>query len=149
MRRIISIAFLCIIFQITPINAHAETSYFHELKNLADQGNAEAQRRLGIAYANGSGGIQKNNESAMHWLTKAALNDDNEAQLYLAAQYYKGEIVEKSTYMSYAWASISADGGNANAIRIRNALSRTMSRQELDMAKAVTRSVRLHMMGTK
>lgn len=41
-----------------------------ELKNKAEQGNAEAQYNLGICYDNGYG-IEKNIEEAVKWYRKA------------------------------------------------------------------------------
>ena len=49
-----------------------------ELIKQADEGDAEAQFRLGMAYYNGNG-ISKNYSKACYWFKKAVEQGDNDA----------------------------------------------------------------------
>ena len=53
-----------------------------ELIKQTDEGDAEAQFRLGMAYYNGNG-ISKNYSKAYYWLQKAVGQGNNDAQIYL------------------------------------------------------------------
>ena len=57
----------------------------NSLTNLANSGNVEAQRKLGIAFLEGDNknGILINKKMAVYWLRQAAKNRDPIAQNYL------------------------------------------------------------------
>lgn len=74
------------------------------LLNQAEQGNAEAQLRLGIAYLNGSSPIiEKDEAEAIKWLEKAATSGLAKAQTILGKCYYVGQGVEQDFALAQKW----------------------------------------------
>ena len=65
------------------------TTALYKFKPLASQGNASAQYRLGIMYANGQGVAQDAIEAVM-WYRLAAEQGDSRAQHNLGVMYDKG-----------------------------------------------------------
>ncbi len=91
------------------------------LSSRAEQGDAEAQFRLGHNYQNGIGGQQQNIFKARLWYTKAAENGHSEAQYIIGLNYEKGRFVSKDLDVALDWYSKSAEQGYAPA---RSALGR-------------------------
>ncbi|HEX7271273.1 MAG TPA: protein kinase [Casimicrobiaceae bacterium] len=84
------------------------------LKPLADAGNAQAELRLGDAYADGRG-VERNMRSAESWYEKAALQGEIPAQLKLGAMFANGAGVNRNNNLAYVWygtaASLGSDAG--------------------------------------
>ena len=61
----------------------------NSLTNLANSGNVEAQRKLGIAFLEGDNenGISINKKMGVYWLRLAAKSKDPIAQNYLGIAY--------------------------------------------------------------
>jgi TPR repeat protein len=85
-----------------------------DLKERAQQGNAEAQFNLGICYANGEG-VAKDWDEAVKWWRKAAEQGDADAQKNLGNSYYQGEGVAKDAVEAVKWYRKAAEQGNADA----------------------------------
>lgn len=83
-------------------------------RTAAEQGNAEAQSRLGLLYEQGKGDKRDSAEAA-HWYRKAAEQGDARAQNNLAVLYLKGEGVEKDRDAALTWLRLSAAQGHAAA----------------------------------
>ena len=67
-----------------------------EIKSLeaaAEQGDMEAQFKLGNMYYNAKG-IEVNYEKALYWWEKAAEQGDVRAQFNVGSMYYDGEGTE-------------------------------------------------------
>ena len=64
--------------------------YSSELLKMAENGDAESQRKLGQCYLVGEG-IKKNNEEGIRWLQKAAEVENLNALVLLFGIYFKGE----------------------------------------------------------
>ncbi|MCL1993760.1 MAG: sel1 repeat family protein [Spirochaetes bacterium] len=83
-------------------------------ETLAEQGDADAQLKLGTCYANGEG-VTQDFEKAIYWLTKSAQQGNADAQFNLGVCYLFGEntagYFEKAEY----WFRKSAQQGNDNA----------------------------------
>ena len=62
-----------------------------EIQSKAEQGNAEAQYKLGLAYINGNGGLPRSNINAVQWYQKAADQGFAPAQCNLGIMYYEGK----------------------------------------------------------
>ncbi len=84
------------------------------LKQAAANGNAQAQRQLGEAYASGRGGAPNYKEAAV-WLTKAAEQGDASAQYGLAQLYEAGQGVKQNDVEALAWYRKAAEQGHAGA----------------------------------
>lgn len=63
-----------------------------ELKNKAEQGNAEAQYNLAVCY-DSEYGVEKNVEEAVKWYRKSAEQGYARAQHNLGICYYNGDGV--------------------------------------------------------
>jgi len=53
-------------------------------KQAAENEQAEAQTRLGMRFANGNG-VEKDILKSVEWLSRAALNEDADAEVYLVS----------------------------------------------------------------
>ncbi len=81
-----------------PHNARAEgdcgpecqkllTLTIQEVEALADKDDVEAQITMGFSYQYGANGVEKSDEKALHWYTRAASLDNANAQFELATAY--------------------------------------------------------------
>lgn len=87
---------------------------FREAKELAEQGDMEAQGYLGRFYATGSG-VPKSSTEAVRWYRKAAEQGDIKAQHQLANCYGEGIGVPKDLAEAIKWLSKAAVQGNATS----------------------------------
>jgi TPR repeat protein len=87
---------------------------FHFIRPLAEQGDAEAQYKLGTMYANGLF-VPKNDTEAIKWYRKAADQGIPGAQLNLGSMYYSGRGVPQDYAEVVKWFRKAADQGNATA----------------------------------
>ena len=76
----------------------------------AEQGDPEAQKNLGIKYAEGEG-IPQDMTQAVYWLTKAAEKGDAEVQVYLGIIYAKGVHVPQDYEKAIDWLTRAAEQG--------------------------------------
>jgi TPR repeat protein len=90
-------------------------------KKAANQGNAEAQYKLGDMYNEGKG-VKKDYQKAVYWYKKAAklfkkaANQGNaDAQCKLGDMYYYGKGVKKDYQKAVYWYKKAANQGNAGA----------------------------------
>jgi TPR repeat protein len=71
-------------------------------RELAEQGHAEAQRKLGYMHDNGHG-VRQNYAEAAKWYRMAAEQGDAKAQSFLGYMYYFGEVVPQDYVMAHMW----------------------------------------------
>ena len=77
---------------------------------LAEQGNAAAQYRLGMLYAEGKG-VEQNDATAFMWLQRAAKQGDADAQYNVGASYVEGIGVGKNEAEAASWFQRAANQG--------------------------------------
>jgi len=82
-----------------------------EWRNLAEQGNADAQLNLGGMYGRGEG-ISQSNKIAAMWYELAAKQGNTIAQTQLGILYAKGEGVPRDYVYAYMWWYIAAANGD-------------------------------------
>ena len=87
---------------------------FEETLCLAQQGDAEAQYFLGIAYYQGKG-VLRDYQEAVKWFRKAAEQGYALAQAFLGAMYVKGEGVPQDYQEAAKWFQLAAGQGDAEA----------------------------------
>lgn len=87
---------------------------FDDLKEAAEQGNADAQLILGLCYYNGDG-VWQNYEEAFLCFKKAANQGNAEAQYFLGLFYEKGIGVAKNEAKAVEWYQKAAEQGDAIA----------------------------------
>ena len=97
-----------------PIPKSAPAAHPPSLQELAERGDADAQLRLGKAYANGEGGPKDAGQAAL-WYRKAAEQGVAEAQYALGALYADGDGVLKDTGEAVAWYRKAAEQGHTLA----------------------------------
>lgn len=74
----------------------------NELRKSAEQGDAEAQYRLGLAYSMGYG-VEKNDVEAVKWFLKSAEQGNAQAQNILGVCYAIGRGVERNYEVAVRW----------------------------------------------
>jgi hypothetical protein len=97
------------------VSAHQRGDYATALslwRPLAEQGDADAQFRLGVMYESGQG-VLRNDAEAISWYRKAAEQDDAVAQFNLGVMYAKG--VSPNHAEAALWYRRAADHGLAGA----------------------------------
>jgi TPR repeat protein len=96
-----------------------------EWRPLAEQGNAQAQVKLGVMYVYGNG-VPQDYTEAVNWVRLAAEQGNAEAQFYLGYMYTDGEGVIQDYAEAVNWFRLAAEQGNAEA---RDDLIRLASEQ--------------------
>jgi TPR repeat protein len=77
---------------------------------LAEQGNANAQRNLGLMYDNGDG-VRENDKTAVKWYTLAAEQGLDQAQSNLGLMYENGLGVQENHETAVKWYTLAAEQG--------------------------------------
>jgi len=85
-----------------------------QVRKLAEQGNAEAQSKLGVLYASGVG-MTRDKKEALKWYLKAAGQGHPMGQWNLAFMYVKGEVVETDFVKARELFRKAAESGLPNA----------------------------------
>ena len=77
----------------------------------AEHGDATAQLCTGLCFLDGSG-VDCDDDKAVEWLEKAALQGEDSAEYYLASCYENGVGVEENKELAAYWYGKSAEQGN-------------------------------------
>jgi TPR repeat protein len=119
--------------------AYKSADYTTALKEFiaaGEAGSAQAQYMVGTMYDNGQG-TAANDAEALKWYERAARLGFVRAQYDLALMLLNGEGMEKPDYLqAYAWFSVAADKGDAEAIDKRDLLETRMNEPTLKLAKS-------------
>ena len=105
---------------------------------LALQGNAHAQRILGVLYDNGWG-MPQDYGQALHWYEWAAVQGDDQAQYNLGRLYSKGYGVPKDYVQAYMWWTLAASNGHENATNGRDIVAQEMTPEQIAEAQKLAR----------
>ena len=81
------------------------------IRKAAEQGEVNAQLKLGVMYYNGEG-VPKNLQEAAKWFHKAAEQGDAEAQYSLGMMYNYGEGVPTNLQEAVKWYRKAAEQGD-------------------------------------
>jgi len=84
------------------------------LKRRAEEGDANAQNELGLAYCVGKG-VPRDFAKGVNWLKRAAEQGHTEAQRYLGSAYNRGIGVPQDYVAAVSWYRRAADKGDAFA----------------------------------
>lgn len=85
------------------------------LRKLAEAGNPAAETLVGLEYLDG-GGLQKNDASALAWLTRAAAKGQAVAQYSLGQLWAEGRGVSADQVQAFQWFGSAALRGNRKAM---------------------------------
>lgn len=123
----------------TGVAAYKSADYATALKEFiaaGEAGNVQAQYLAGTMYDNGQG-TAVNDAEALKWYERAARQGFVRAQYDLGLMLLNGEGIDKPDYLSaYAWFSIAADNGDAEALDKRDLLETRMNEPTLKVAKS-------------
>ncbi|MFZ5523644.1 MAG: sel1 repeat family protein [Pseudomonadota bacterium] len=121
------------------IDAYAKGDFAVALKKLqpiAEQGNADAQFRLGLMYDLGNG-VAQDDKQAVAWWSKAAEQGQAEAQEHLGLNYAKGKGVERDWVQADKWFGIAAASGKESAIKNQKVVEVHMQPDKIAEANAL------------
>ena len=83
-----------------------------QLRVRAEQGDAEAEAKLGTAYVRGRG-VPQDYDAALRWYRKSAAHGSADGDVGIGAAYYYGYGVTPDYTESLSWYRKAADQGNA------------------------------------
>ena len=112
---------------------------------LAEQGDSEAQLKLGIAYRDGSDGPPQDYTEAAKWFHKAAEQGNAMAQFNLGLLYENGRGVTQDYVRAHMWYNLAAAGfdwrGRPSrwAFEHRDGLALRMNSQQIVEAQRLAR----------
>lgn len=104
---------LCLFILLGPLATGAVTD-FAETRAKAENGDANAQVKLGDKYNSGEG-VTKDSTEAVKWYRKAAEQGLAEAQYDLGGKYDRGDGVAKDLGEALKWYRKAADQGHSTA----------------------------------
>ena len=108
---------LFILIGLTPVLgalAQSNPNYLDQISAAAEQGDAQAQARLGVLYESGDG-VSQDHGKARHWYTKAANQGDPVAPYNLGTLYSFGRGVAQDYVQARLWLAKAAEQGIATA----------------------------------
>ena len=106
---------------------------------LGDAGNAQAQYRLGDAYADGHG-VTRDYAAAEKWYEKSALQGNTDAQRKLGAMYASGTHVTRNSNLAYVWYGTAARLGSSAAKLEREQIAASLQPAEREQADRLIES---------
>jgi len=112
------------------------------LRPLADQGNAEAQMKLGFMYVAGEG-IPQDSVEALKWFRRAANQGQANAQCFLGLMYFEGRGVPQDFVSAHMWLNFAAASGIEDAAEYRHALTAKMTPAQIAEAQRLAREWKL------
>ncbi len=88
-----------------------------DVRQAAEQGNADAQFRLALAYSSDadSDGVPKDDHKAVQWFRKAAEQGHADAQFLLGVFSGSGERMPENDHEAVKWFRMAAEQGHADA----------------------------------
>ena len=110
------------------------------LRPLAEAGSAQAQERLGDAYAEGRG-VARNPGVAEQWYEKSGLQGVVNAQLKLGSMFASGTGVARNNNFAYVWYGTAAGLGSSAGRTERDKVGALLQPAERDQADKVIASM--------
>jgi hypothetical protein len=104
----------------------------------AENGNSDAQYKLGLLYLTGNGALQDFTEAAK-WLKLAADQGYALAQYELGLIYRMGHGVAVDQVQSYVWLNLAAAAGIQQAVAAREEVMRSLNGKQLAQAQKESR----------
>jgi len=117
-----------------PSGQGAQLKSLPELRELASQGDADAQWQMGVRYHNGEGAPQ-DDVQAMQWYLRAAEQGNVAAQSALGSYYWAGTGVPRDLSRAYMWSEIALAGGDENSKSKLEGLASQMTQSQVSAAR--------------
>ncbi len=118
-----------------PASHGAENSKVAQYRTAAEQGDATAQKELGLLYYNGQC-VPKSHLDAAQWFAKAAEHGLAAGQYNLGYLYRNGYGVAKDPLSAYFWFALAAAQHDAEAAHELNSLEAEMTPAQLSIAQS-------------
>ena len=115
-----------------------EANQFNEamqlLRPAANAGNADAEELIGILYAMGLG-VERDDRRAFEWYLRSAMKGHAGAQSGIGWYYEVGRgLPEIDWVRAYMWYTLSAIGGDPDALISQEEIVKKMDQQQIDDA---------------
>jgi TPR repeat protein len=107
---------------------------FELLLPLAENGDPEAQFKVGFMYVHGRG-VDRDFDEAIRWMTAAAEQGFPEAQYNLALSYDIGRGVARDLVEAHKWATLALGQGYTSAGELKEDTASNMTEDELREAR--------------
>ncbi len=107
-------------------------------RGAAEQGDAEAQYRLGLVYQNGQG-VPQDYSEAMNLYRMAVEQGHSGAMNNLGFMYYQGQGVPQDDVRAHLWFSLAAAGADEHATKNRAKLTKRMTLGQIVEAQRLAR----------
>lgn len=119
-----------------------------DIRRRAEQGNADDQRYVGLAYGYGSFGLPKDQREAAKWYRRAAEQGNTSAMFFLAIQYMYGEGVPQDYVSAHFWFNLAATYAEETHLRTsaaeeRQGVADRMTGQQIARAQELASRWRL------
>ena len=119
-----------------------EAEIFLFLRERADEGNAEAQLRLGFMYHDGTD-VPQDYKEALRWYRAAADQELAGAQLQLGVMYFLGQGVPQDYVRAHMWYNLSASNSTGDeakqAVLVRDLIAEQMTSEQIAEAQRLAR----------
>lgn len=115
--------------------AQSDARYISKLRKEAKKGDAVAQYKLGLAYADAYR-VKRDYDQAVDWLGRAGEQGHLKAQLFLGRMYYSGENVPKDNAQAADWLARAAEAGDPEAQLLIGNLYNNGEGRPQDLARA-------------
>ena len=109
---------------------------FIEFLTLADQGDASAQRMVGLMYARGES-VTQNDVEAVKWYRLAAEQGDANAQDIIGHRYADGKGVIQNYIIAHMWFNIGSANGAEFSGKWRDNIALGMTPEAIEKAQAM------------
>lgn len=120
---------------VAAFNSEDYETAFVELLPLAQQGDADAQWRVGFMYLQGNG-VERDGSEALKWFQMSAPSNVVVQQI-LGGIYQSGEVGPHDYVLSLMWYSIASINGWSPAEGQRDAIATKMNPEEIKTAQAM------------
>ena len=127
---------LAVVFKV--IIYSKEKQELANLRQSAEEGNADAQSNLGDLYFSGKR-VSANKAEATKWYLKASEQGDAEGQLLLATMYYLGSGVSVDYVAAYMWCNLALTQGEEHAKIGIGEISAEMTEEQIAEAQNLSR----------
>ena len=104
----------------------------------ANQGDIDAQFKIGMMFANGEG-RPKDDIQALEWFSKAAEQGNANAQYKLGLLFATGEGLPKNNLLAYAWLNVASTVmENGDARKAREKIEKEMTPEQIAEAQRLS-----------
>ena len=124
------------------VQAPAEAQDIDEVRRSAEQGDVNAQHKLGRMYDIGEG-VPQDYADAAGWFRLAAEQGHAEAQYNVGVMYANGQGVPQDFVSAYMWIELAAATGFEDARTARDVIAAMMTGIQIAEAQARARELRI------